>query len=335
MTDTSGPLVSPNWPAPKPPIVVMREKLEERKGELKRALPSDINPDHFIRALTTSAQLNPDLQACSFQSLWLAALRACRDGLLPDGREGAIVPYKSQAQWIPMTYGLIKRFRQSGTCRWITADVVREGEKFEHWIDQTGEHFLHVAGDDDTPPIIKVYGAALTTDGAFSCAVLSMNEINKIKNESRATRDDSPWKKWPTEMMKKTALRRLAKMLPAGRDIADEDEAPNIEAPTLAPMPLPPRPTSAADALQAFASGAPKNNNDPEEQDGGGEPEAPPSGEPAVDPIMIAHKRGQQAREAGLQRRAMPGEYRALDRIREAQAWTAGFDDQSIPEGTD
>ena len=338
MTDTTSgpPLVHPNWPAPQPPLVILRQKLEDRRNELKHALPSDIDPDHFIRALTTSAQINPDLQACSWASLWLAAMKACRDGLLPDGVEGAIVPYKTQAQWLPMYRGLLKKFRQSGQCKWIGADVVRQGETFEHYVDEQGEHFKHVPGDIDTRPIVKVYAAALTRDGAFYVAVMPMAEIEKIKKMSRASRDDAPWRMWESEMQKKTALRRLSKLLPAGREIIGEDDdglanVPSIEAP-LAPMPLPPRPVSAADQLQTFASSAPERG---EEQDGGGEPEAPPTGEPAVDPIMIAHKRGQQARAAGHNRKAMPGEYRALDRIREAQAWTAGFDDQSIPEGTD
>src|SRR5580765_140358 len=201
----------------KPPIVVLRERLEARSNELKNAL-TDVSPEQFIRALITSAQVNPDLQACSFQSIWLACMRACRDNLLPDGREGAIVPYKSTAQWIPMYQGLLKRFRQSGECKWIGADVVREGEVFEHWIDQGGEHFKHVPDGDEKAAIVKVYAAALTKDGAFYVAVMSISEINKIKAMSKASRDDSPWKVWPGEMMKKTALRRLSKLLPAGRD---------------------------------------------------------------------------------------------------------------------
>ena len=39
----------------------------------------------------------------------------------------AIVPFKSNAQWIPMYQGLLKKFRQSGECKWITANVVRRG----------------------------------------------------------------------------------------------------------------------------------------------------------------------------------------------------------------
>ena len=40
--------------AHKPPIVVLREKLQERRPELQAAL-TDIDPDHFIRALITAA----------------------------------------------------------------------------------------------------------------------------------------------------------------------------------------------------------------------------------------------------------------------------------------
>ena len=141
---------------------MLREKLQERRPELQAAL-TDIDPDHFIRALITAAQINPELQACSFQSLWLACMRACRDNLLPDGREGAIAPFKSNAQWIPMYQGLLKKFRASGQCKWITSNVVRQGEEFSHWIDQDGEHFRHVPGvSDGVAPVELVYAAALT-----------------------------------------------------------------------------------------------------------------------------------------------------------------------------
>ena len=121
------------------PLVALRERLEARREELKNSLPSDVPVERFIRAVITSAQINPDILACVWQSLWLACIRACRDGLLPDGREGAIVPYKSTATWIPMYQGLLKRFRRSGTFRWIKADVVRQGEEFYHYVDEHGD----------------------------------------------------------------------------------------------------------------------------------------------------------------------------------------------------
>ena len=173
------------------PIAVLSEKLEARKGELKKAL-GDIDPDHFIRTMITAATIDPKLQACSFNSLWIACLRACRDHLLPDGREGVILPFKDTATWVPMYQGLLKRFRDSGQCKWITANVVREGETFTHYIDQTGEHFHHIPDGNEKSPVIKVYAAALTRDDAFYVAVMSMSEIEEIKKESRANRPESP-----------------------------------------------------------------------------------------------------------------------------------------------
>src|SRR4029077_6557892 len=117
-----------------------------------------------------------------------------------------------------------KKFRASGQCKWIGSDVVREGETFEHWVGNDGEHFRHLPGDAASKPITKVYAAALTKDSGFYVAVMSMADIQKIKNMSRASRDDSPWKAWPEEMMKKTVLRRLSKLLPAGRDFFDDDD---------------------------------------------------------------------------------------------------------------
>ncbi len=323
----------------KPPIVVLRERLEARSNELKNAL-TDVSPEQFIRALITSAQVNPDLQACSFQSIWLACMRACRDNLLPDGREGAIVPYKSTAQWIPMYQGLLKRFRQSGECKWIGADVVREGEVFEHWIDQGGEHFKHVPDGDEKAAIVKVYAAALTKDGAFYVAVMSISEINKIKAMSKASRDDSPWKVWPGEMMKKTALRRLSKLLPAGRDFFEEDDDEVL----VNKLPEPPavqivgRASGGVGALNAFVGNAPESIPDElaakvDEVTGGGEVERTADRSLGDDPISIAYARGKVANRTGMHRKAMPGEYREEANKAEADAWLAGFDGKEIPDG--
>jgi recombination protein RecT len=220
--------------AGKQPLVQLRERLEQRKTEIKNALPSDVSPDAFIRAAITSAQLNPEIQACTWQSLWNSCLRACRDGLLPDGQEGAIVPYKSTATWIPMYSGLLRRFRRSGQFKWVCAGLVREGEMFEHWITQDGEHFRHVPGDDISRPILRIYALASTKEGGVFVTVLPIAEANKIRNMSRATRDDSPWKQWPEEMYKKTALRRLCKVLPSARDLMPEEEEFVPDLPTLA-----------------------------------------------------------------------------------------------------
>jgi recombination protein RecT len=325
MTDTNVTTI-------KPPIVVLRERLQERRGELKDAL-TDIDPDHFIRVLVTAAQINPKLQACAWQSLWLEAMKACRDNLLPDGREGVILPFGDKATWIAMYQGKLKKFRASGQCKWVTADIVRRGETFEHWVSNHGEHFKHVPDGDETQPIERVYAAALTKDEAFYVAVLSMSEIAKIRGVSKATGDSSPWKMWPAEMMKKTALHRLAKLLPSGRELfgEEEDELPPREEP--AAIEHERRPPGAASALETFAGGvthAPaqtaSEGGDPADRTD--TPAAPDAPQDALltDHYHTAYERGAIARIAGAQRRAIPGEYRDEANKLEAEAWHAGYD---------
>jgi len=328
----------------KPPLVVMRERLEARRDELKNALV-DIPPEQFIRALTTSAQINPELQAVTWQSLWDACMRACRDGLLPDGVEGAIVPYKAKATWIPMYQGLLRRFRRSGQFKWVTANVVREGEVFAHHIDEQGEHFRHVPGDSFEAPIVKVYAMATTKDGGVFVTVMSLAEANKIRNMSRASRDDAPWKLWPEEMYKKTALRRLCKVLPSGRDIiGDDEELPEfLDAPTTAPAPIARAPGAAA-ALEQFAASPADPDTQVavrEEGEGRDTTDAASAARTADerDPApadfnedhrksLIAYEAGKRAKAAGYLRKALPPEFET----REALAWTAGFDGGSLPE---
>jgi recombination protein RecT len=329
----------------RPPIVVLRDRLMSRQGELRAAL-TDVSVEAFIRSVMTSVSLNPDILACSWQSIWNACLKACRDGLLPDGVDGALVPYKGNVTWIPMYAGLLRRFRRSGNFKWITAGVVRQGEVFEHWIDQDGEHFKHVPGDRADAPIIKAYALATTKDGGVFVAVMSAEEIEKIRTMSKATREDSPWRQWYSEMAKKTLLRRLSKTLPSARDL-DTEEPPEMDQVAMrnddANLP---RITSTHDALDHFAGEPMKEEK---EKEPGPPPPPPPTMHPQTEPepepptpeqrelaspdsITTAHEAGKAAKAAGMQRRAIPGEYRAPDRQREALAWLAGHDGEPVPK---
>jgi recombination protein RecT len=218
--------------ANKPPQLVWREMLEQRKNEIKNMLPSDISPDVFIRAATTATQLNPEILACTWQSRWDACVRACRAGLLPDGQEAAIVPFKNRAQFVPMVQGVLRNIRRSGQLKWIQADVVREGEIFIREVTHDGPVFRHVPGNNFQAPIIGAYAVAGTKDGGFFNKYLSLDEINKHRAFSRAGREDSPWNQWFEAMAIKTAIHGLGKTLPSVRDALSEDET-IVDVPTL------------------------------------------------------------------------------------------------------
>jgi recombination protein RecT len=344
--------------AQKHPLVVLRERLESRSAEIRAAWP-DVPTERIMRAVITAAQINPDILACTFSSLWLAIMRACRDQLLPDGRDGVIVGFKEKATWIPMYQGLLRRFQQSGEFKWITANIVYEGEPFEHWIDEQGEHLKHVPDEIfDDRLIRKVYALAATQSGGIFLTVISKTEIDKIRKMSRTTREDAPWNMWFTEMAKKTALRRLSKLLPSAPPFEEEEE--EIEETPAKPQPAVERERGAAAALDIFA-GSPEVSSVPGDspfalgETGGGDgtpdgnsttsaareasapvvvtddPIASGAGGRGSDPIAAAHLRGREAKEKGYQRKAMPTEYRDPNRDLEAQAWLAGFSGTAKP----
>ena len=342
---------------PRPPMVVLRERLQVREAELRAAL-TDITPEQFIRAVMTSAAINPDILACSWPSVWTACMRACRDGLLPDGVDGAIVAYgknNPNAQWIPMYQGLLRRFRRSGQFKWVTANVVRQGEEFTHYIDQDGEHFKHVPSGDTSAPVVKVYALATTKDGGVFVAVMSKAEVDKIKNLSRATRDDAPWKMWEAEMQKKTVLRRLCKYLPSARDLMPEDDddpefvlppqAVNVIGKTTSLAAKSVTPTAASEAnggAQDQADEAPSKDTTSAVDDDSAATDAlvnehlgdvreglPGTGAMA---LVEAYHRGKDAKAKGHQSKAVPPEYREPNRTREALAWQAGHSGQSMPQ---
>jgi recombination protein RecT len=268
-------------------------------------------------------------------------MRACRDGLLPDGVEGAIVPYKSKATWIPMYRGMLRKFQESGQFRWVAADVVRVGEQFEYWITENGPHFKHKP--EGGGAVVRAYAIATTQAGGVFVAVMSMHDLDKVRAMSRASRDDAPWKTWPEEMMKKSALRRLSKMLPSA-PLLDDDE-PELEAPAAAPVASIARAPGAAAALEQFAASSPAPSDasvvveDGEERDTDQSAAATATDDPAPADdndqhlaIVSAYKAGAAAKGAGHQRKALPGLLRDPSRSKEALAWTAGWEGEPMPE---
>ena len=210
------------------PLVIIRRQLDARLPELKNALPPHITPERFVRTALTALQLNPELAVANRQTLWNSLMRAASDGLMPDGRQAALVlfndnnpksrTYKQQTVvYMPMVAGLLTRFRNSGQFKSITVNVVREGEPFRHWVDENGEHLMHEPGDDEKAKIVKAYAMATTKDGGVMIKVMSTGDIEKRRNVSRA-KDGIMWKEWWVEAAQKTVLRNLTKFLPSSSD---------------------------------------------------------------------------------------------------------------------
>ena len=213
------------------PAVEFRGQFERMAPEIGSALPPHIPVERFMRVVLTAVNGNPDLLGADRRSLFEASMKAAQDGLLPDGRDGALVVYNTKVkedgkdrwikkvQWMPMIGGILKKVRNSGELLSISAHVAYENDEFTYVLgDEEKIEHKPAVGDRGLP--VLVYAIAKTKDGGIYREVMTIADIEKVRNVSRA-KDSGPWKDWWDEMSRKTVLRRLAKRLPMSTDLDD------------------------------------------------------------------------------------------------------------------
>jgi recombination protein RecT len=204
------------------PMEAMRGTLTKMSPEFQAALPPQINVEKFIRTTLTAVQMQPELLQADRRSLLGSCMKAAQDGLLPDGREAALVIFRSKegpkVQYMPMIGGVLKKIRNSGELASISAQVAYSADLFEYELgdEEKITHKPFLGGDRGEP--IAVYAVAKTKDGAIYREVMSVSDVEKVRASSRAGKF-GPWVDWWDEMAKKTVIRRMAKRLPSSADV--------------------------------------------------------------------------------------------------------------------
>ena len=195
----------------------VRSAIERMSPQFKAALPAHVNVDKFVRVTLTAVQTNPNLLEADRRTLFAAATKAAQMGLLPDGREGAIVTFKGQAQWMPMVAGIMKLVRNSGEISTWSVQAVYENDTFDFCLGDE-EHITHKPNLSNRGKLIAVYSIVTMKDGEKSREVMSVEDVNQIRARSRSG-SSGPWQTDFAEMAKKTVVRRHAKRLPLSTDI--------------------------------------------------------------------------------------------------------------------
>jgi len=239
-------------------ISEVRLQLDTMVGQFAAVLPRHIPVERFGRVVLTAVQTNPDLLSVERRSLWNACMKAAQDGLLPDGRLGALVVYKDKrrgpiAQWLPMIAGIRQKVRNSGEVATWEVHEVYEKDLFDF---QLGDdpHIVHRPVRGDRGKVIAVYSVAILKSGEKSREVMWIDQIEEIRKASRGG-ESGPWVTHFGEMAKKTVAKRHAKVLPMSSDLddllrrEDEDEPGAGVGPALQPVPK----RSLTDALNMVA----------------------------------------------------------------------------------
>ncbi|TDX61966.1 recombination protein RecT [Methylosinus sp. sav-2] len=200
-------------------VADFKSQVMNRESEFRMALPAHIPVERFMRVINTAVTGNPDLLGADRVSLFQSAMKAAQDGLLPDGRDGALVIFKNKVQWMPMIGGILKKVRNSGELLSISAYVAYSNDEFEYSLGDE-EKITHRPALDDRGRPRLVYAIAKTKDGGIYREVMTVTEVERVRSVSRAG-GSGPWKDWWDEMARKTVLRRLSKRLPMSSDLDD------------------------------------------------------------------------------------------------------------------
>lgn len=214
------------------PMDAMRVTLKNMSTEFQAALPPQIPAEKFIRTTLTAIQMNPELLSADRKSLLGSCMKAAQDGLLADGREAALVIFRTKdvpkVQYMPMVGGVLKKIRNSGELASISANVAYDKDHFDYELGDE-ERIVHKPFlGEDRGKQIAVYAIAKTKDGAIYREVMSVTDVEKVRSASK-TGKFGPWVDWWDEMAKKTVIRRLAKRLPSSADV-DQVMANDLEA---------------------------------------------------------------------------------------------------------
>ena len=225
----------------------VQQELTARREDYAAVLPEGISVDRFVALanayIKQHAGTKNDLLTCTPRSLFAAFTSSAHDGLLPDGKQGAIVKFRTrvawkeggewrhrweeQAQWMPMVFGLRKRARELDGIL-VTAEVV-----------YSGDHFVITLGDEPSlvhhpAPLGKDRGEMIGAYAIYRDAqgrilhreVMDRDQIEAVGRTSKSWVSDKEtgvgrhtgllWRDFETEAWRKTVVRRGFKSVPVG-----------------------------------------------------------------------------------------------------------------------
>jgi recombination protein RecT len=211
------------------------EDLLSVKDRWQDVLPENITPQRFVSTVMMAVSKNPVLLKADRNSLVQACIQAASHGLLPDGREGAIMPFgdrksgKQLAQWMPMVTGLVRRLRELGDLTSVSAYCVYKGDTFHVTLgdDPKIVHEVDPSGSRKGADIVAAYAIFKNGPEVIHREIMTRDEIEQARKVSRAANGPA-WRDWYGEMARKTVLRRGSKAIPlsaaAAAIIENEDQ---------------------------------------------------------------------------------------------------------------
>lgn len=221
--------------------------IEQFRADIEAALPKHVSVDLFLVALRP---VLPKLRNCTPASVLQSVITCARFGLIPDGQQAVITADDRIATFLATYHGYLELMYRSGLVKSVVAGLVYDGDDWDYVpTARVGEDFVHkpnlLASKKDRGEPLFAYAFAWLEGGARSAvAVVTAEEAQEIRDEfSRAYqraeangKKDSLWHTRFPDMHLKSAIRRMAKLVPKSAELralvaveqAAEDGVPQI-----------------------------------------------------------------------------------------------------------
>jgi len=207
--------------------------MNQHKTSIAQALPSHVKADKLIRVISSQISQNPELGLCDPISMMSAVMRCAQLGLEPGTALSKIhlIPFnnrkknRKEVNVIVGYQGLVELARRSGEISEIYAEAVYKNDEFKVVLGLSKD-IVHVPAEGERGEFRAVYAVAKFKDGGIHFVALSKDDCEKIR--TRTKYPNPIWNSDYSEMAKKTAIRRLSKLLPLSAElaIATELQAP-------------------------------------------------------------------------------------------------------------
>lgn len=200
--------------------MVIKKMTNQAGGDFEKALRKRLPVEYFVRCALTTFRQNPRLLQCHPDSLIYGMLEAAQFGLEIDGVLGHafLVPYGSEAKFLPGYKGFIKLALESPSVRKFVGHAVYEADEFD--LEYGNEERLVHRPHWKTPErgaLLGTYAVAKLENGEHVPRFLPIDQIEKIRQRALSNKkrvSDSPWNTDFEPMAIKTAVRAAFKWLP-------------------------------------------------------------------------------------------------------------------------
>lgn len=198
---------------------------------MRAVIPKSLTPERLTQICISAINQTPKLSECTPASVLSCVMKCSQIGLEPSNVDGLgmcyILPYRNnkthimQAQFIMGYRGYIELARRSGQLKSIHAQAVYEGDEYDTWEDETGQHFRFKSNPDakhEDSKLRFVFCTAHLNDGGFVFEQMSKREVDDVRKRSKAS-SNGPWVTDYEMMARKTVIRRASRYLPMSTEL--------------------------------------------------------------------------------------------------------------------